>query len=258
MTTEAKKELQPSPVHQTVPMAQASQLSPLEIVQQAKAAGFEVADMKEMLALQKDWEANEARKAFHLAMSEFRKNPPEIIKNKKVSYTTEKGTTEYHHATLDHVAAAVSEGLSEHGLNFSWKTEQGEGGLITVTCTITHRMGHSESTSLSASPDQSGKKNNIQAVGSTISYLERYTLMAITGVAAAGMDDDGAGADGGADNGPVTITEDQAANIEALITEHGMDMEGFKKFLRVEKLEDLLACNYDAAIRAIDERVRNK
>ena len=56
-------------------------------------------------------------------------------------------------------------------------------------------MGHSEETTLKAPPDTSGSKNSIQAIGSTVTYLERYTLLAATGMAAAGMDNDGRFAD---------------------------------------------------------------
>ena len=54
-------------------------------------------------------------------------------------------------------------------------------------------MGHSESVTLDAFKEDSGTKNNIQAMGSSITYLERYTLFAATGLASEEQDDDGAG-----------------------------------------------------------------
>ena len=47
---------------------------------------------------------------------------------------------------------------------------------------------------MAAGPDGSGGKNAIQAIGSTVSYLERYTLLAATGLATEDQDDDGRGA----------------------------------------------------------------
>ena len=41
------------------------------------------------------------------------------------------------------------------------------------------------------SPDDSGGKNPIQSIGSTITYLERYTILALTGLATKEQDDDG-------------------------------------------------------------------
>jgi hypothetical protein len=61
---------------------------------------------------------------------------------------------------------------------------------VTVSCIISHRAGHSEENSLSARHDTSGNKNPIQALGSAVTYLQRYTLKAAVGVAAA-ADDDG-------------------------------------------------------------------
>ena len=67
-----------------------------------------------------------------------------------------------------------------------------EAGMISVTCTLTHSMGHSESVTMPpVAPDNSGKKNSIQQVASAITYLQRYSLLAITGLAAKDQDDDG-------------------------------------------------------------------
>ena len=81
--------------------------------------------------------------------------------------------------------------LADYGLHHDWRTSQTPNGGVTVTCVLTHRDGHSEQTSLSAPADDSGNKNGIQQIGSTINYLQRYTLMAITGLAAQDTDDDG-------------------------------------------------------------------
>ena len=88
----------------------------------------------------------------------------------------------YSYATLDQVCDQVTEALSKHGISHRWKIEQ-ENGLIRVTCILTHYKGHSEETTLAGSADTTGSKNAIQAVGSTVSYLERYTLLAATGLA---------------------------------------------------------------------------
>ncbi len=94
---------------------------------------------------------------------------------------------------FDQVCAVVGGALAAHGLAYHWDTSQGNDGRITVACVITHQAGHSERVSLSGMPDTSGGKNAIQATGSTVTYLERYTLLAATGLAASGQDDDSAG-----------------------------------------------------------------
>lgn len=159
-----------------------------------KDSNIDVDKLAKLLDVQERWEKNEAKKAYVEAMAAFKANPPKIIKNRHVKYATKTGgLTEYSHASLDNVTATISEALSKHGLTAAWVTSQTE-NIVTVTCRITHIFGHSEETSLSAGPDNSGSKNPIQAIGSTVSYLQRYTLLALAGLATEGQDDDGAGA----------------------------------------------------------------
>ena len=156
----------------------------------AADGNMDVAKLKELLDVQERWEAIQAKKAYVQAMSDFKANPPEILKDKNVKYQTSKGITDYKHATLHNVATKINSELSKHGLTASWVTSQ-DNGSVKVTCKITHIMGHSEETCLSAPPDATGSKNVIQAIGSTVTYLQRYTLLALTGLATCDQDDDG-------------------------------------------------------------------
>jgi len=160
------------------------QPTPMNVIQLAISQGADVETLTRLFELQERWEANEARKAFNAAMAQFKQNPPQIEKNKHVKY----GNTEYDHATLDHATDRVTKALSAVGISHRWKVIQAD-GHITVFCILTHEMGHSEETPITAGPDNSGSKNALQAIGSTITYLQRYTLMAATGLAAADDDD---------------------------------------------------------------------
>ena len=145
--------------------------------------------LQQMLDVQKDYEKNEARKAFAEALSEFRKLAPTISKDRHVYFKTSKGQTDYRHASLGNTMDTVNPILGQCGLNISWDTNQQE-GLITVTASLSHRMGHRESVSLFAAPDNTGNKNGIQQIKSTITYLQRATAFAILGLAES-FDDDG-------------------------------------------------------------------
>lgn len=167
-------------------------ITPADLLLKAIESGAGLDKMEQLMALQERWEANEAKKAFVQAMVEFKAEPITIGKHKRVSFQTAKGKTEYDHAELVDVTEAIVPRLAKHGLSHDWSVSQ-EGARITVTCTITHRLGHSKSVSMSAPADDSGGKNSIQAIASAKTYLERYTLLAITGSATGGQDDDGAG-----------------------------------------------------------------
>ena len=160
--------------------------TPMELLRIAMSQNADIDKLAKLMELQERWEKNEAKKAFVRALSEFKSKPPEITKNRHVKF----GSTEFDHATLDHVTDQIGAALSEHGLSHTWSMRQ-ENGAIYVTCTLTHKDGHSEDVTLSASADTSGSKNAIQAIGSTVTYLQRYTLLAATGLAARNTDDDG-------------------------------------------------------------------
>ncbi len=141
--------------------------------------------MEKMLDVQIKWEKNEAEKDYHAAMSKFQEDVPSIIKMK------DGHNCKY--AGLSDIVSAVAPKLSAQGLSHAWVTETVESG-IKVTCKITHSSGHSEETSIAAGADGSGSKNAIQAIGSTVTYLQRYTLKAALGLAEADQGDDGAAA----------------------------------------------------------------
>jgi hypothetical protein len=160
---------------------------PQELSLQAITAGATPEHLQTLLDVQLRWEANEARKLYTAAMARFKTNcPPVLAKGKRVEF----GQTKYSHTTLAAATIAVTPYLSEQGLSVTWETAQKGDKTVTVTCVVSHESGHSERTPLTAPLDTSGSKNVIQALGSTVSYLERYTLLAALGISTADMDDD--------------------------------------------------------------------
>lgn len=210
---------------------------------------FDPDKLQKMLDLKDRWDAAAAKKAFNAAMAEFKLSAPTIYKNKHVSFQTSKGTTEYHHATLGGACEAIIEKLAQVGISHSWELEQGD-KQIRVTCVLTHTAGHVEKRSLAAFADDSGGKNAIQAISSTVTYLERYTLLAATGLASEDLqpDNDGAGAS------EPTITERELADLNALISEVGANKANFLKFCKIDRLEQLKAKNYKHACQALREK----
>lgn len=223
-------------------------VTPMHMLQVALDQGADLAKLEQLMQLQERWEANEARKAYVAAMAEFKRNPPEIVKRKHVSFQTSKGTTEYHHATLADVCEAAIRGLAQVGISHRWDVEQKD-GQITVHCVLTHAQGHSERTTLTGRADDSGGKNAIQAIASAVTYLQRYTLLAATGLATRDMnDDDGRGAS------IDTITEEQLLDLEALISEVGVNRDQFLRYCKVERLSDLPAAKFKAAVAALQSK----
>ena len=183
--------------NQPIQMVPAAEATPMTMLATAVDRGMDLETIKGLMDLKREWDADEARKAFGEAMANFKRDVPTLIKNKKVGYKTKEGDfVGYSHVGLDQACEVLGPALAVHGLKHSWSIDQGEKGIIRVTCFLSHQLGHSESVSLSANPDSSGKKNGIQQIASTVTYLERYTFLAITGTAAKDQDDDGAASGG--------------------------------------------------------------
>ena len=205
MNEPARLELIEATEHETRQIRTAIATTPADLLRIAVETGADLDRMERLMALQERWEANEARKAFVAAMAAFKAEPMTIFKKKEVGYTAKGGEfVGYKHAELSDVTEVVGPAMSRHGLSHRWDVKQ-EGKTIMVDCIITHSLGHSEKVTMTGVPDDSGKKNPIQQVASTIQYLQRYTLLAATGMSTKGTDDDGNGSGGEA---PTDDSED--------------------------------------------------
>lgn len=220
--------------------------TPMDLLNQAVANGnIELAE--KLMGLQERWEKNQARKAFDNAMSAAKSEIPVIAKNRTVDFTSAKGRTNYRHEDMAGIARVVDPILSKYGLSYRYNTKT-DAGMVSVTCIISHRDGHSEENSLSAGRDETGNKNSIQAIGSTITYLQRYTLKAALGLAAS--DDD----DGAARSIGETINDVQLEQIQTLIVQVGADIQKFCKHFKIEKVADLPVKRLNDAISALESK----
>jgi hypothetical protein len=224
--------------------------TPMAMIDRALASNASPETLERLLALQERWEASQARKAFDEAMANAKAEIPTIKKNRVVDFTSSKGRTHYKHEDLAEVARTVNPILSKFGLSYRFRTSSAIGEPISVTCVVSHRLGYSEENTLVGPRDDSGNKNSLQQVGSTLTYLQRMTLKAALGLAAA-EDDDGktGGGSGGDESGP--ITEEQAATIRALCDETGTDIPKFCDLMRVEAIPELPASEYDRVIKSL-------
>ena len=166
--------------------------TPAHLLAVAVQRGASIEELRELMALEREWRADMAEQAMNADFAGFKAEAVEIIKRKRVHFTSQKGVTDYKHAELSDVIDAVTPALSRHGLSASWAMRQ-EKDWLWVTCTLRHRAGHSMSVELGGPYDNSGNKNPVQAITSTKTMLERQTLKAILGVAEKGEDDDGRG-----------------------------------------------------------------
>lgn len=167
--------------------APSGRLSPIVAALTANGVPTDPRMLAEFLAVQKDWEANEARKAYAQALVALKRDLPAIIGHDSVvDFTSSKGRTYYTHTSLAGVMAAVTEHLSNHGFSLNWVPST-QGNMITVVCRLTHSGGHFEETTLSGPADAGSGRNALQAVASSITYLQRYSALSLLGIATADM-----------------------------------------------------------------------
>ena len=232
-------------------IACAPQITPMDLIARAQQSDVSIEKMEQLFQLQLKWEENEARKAYYRAVAGFKAEAVDIVKNKRVSYRTDKGVTEYNHAELGQVVNTVTPLLSKWGLSHHWEYSQND-SKIKVTCFLTHDAGYEKSTSLEAGADTSGGKNAIQAIGSTTSYLERYTFLAMTGLASREQDDDGKGATQKEDI--EYITEPQVMDILALINEVKANEAQFLTFFKIDNVAFLPAKKFPNAVKMLEAK----
>ena len=237
--------------HETPEIMHADPITPMAMIDRAISSGASVDALEKLLALQERWEANQGRKAFDQAIAAAKAEIPAIRKNRQVDFTTAKGRTHYRHEDMAEISRTVDPILSKNGLSYRYRSTQ-DARNVTVTCILSHKDGYSEETALSASADDSGNKNLIQAIGSAVTYLQRYTLKMALGLAA--TEDD----DARRSETQSRINADQFIALQGLMEESGSDAAKMLQWLGATSLEELSLKQFDIAVSALRKKIAQK
>lgn len=229
----------------------------MDVVRQAIQSGQSIEVIREAIALTKELKQEQAREAFDQALSEAKSEIPVINKNRTVGFESKRGgaNTSYRHEDLGEIARTVDPILARHGLSYRFRPQQ-DGNTVKVTCILSHHAGHSEESTLSAGNDTSGNKNSIQAVGSTLTYLQRYTLKMALGLAAS-ADDDGKTSDAPTD-GYTRISADQRNELQSLVEKLGWNVPDYCAWLGIEALTDLESQYFQREKQRLETKIRMK
>ncbi len=168
------------------PKAEITHYSPANFIEMAIKSNAGIEQLERLMALEERWEKNQAYKAYLEAMTAFQSECPPIPKTKKVAYKEVK----YRFAPLDVIATTIQPALKNNGLSYRWEY-QDENDKIVCYCIVSHVQGHSERSRMQTEKDMSGSKNDIQAIGSARTYLQRYTLISALGLTTTDEDVDG-------------------------------------------------------------------
>lgn len=211
-------------------------MTPMELVSYAIQSGQPIDIIREAIKLSKELKSDQALEAFDAAVADAKAEIGPAMKNKT-------GNNSKRYADFAAYAAVVDPIIGKHGLSYRFRTRQD--GAIHVTCVLSHRAGHREETTLSGPADATGSKNAIQAIGSTLTYLQRYTLVQALGLAAAEDDDGKAAGEGDASD---KITDEQVKTLLALIEEVDAVADKFCEIYQIDAVPHLPAKLFDDAV----------
>lgn len=168
----------------------------VEIIRNAIDAKVDHSSLRELLAVRREWQADEARKAYYSAISEFQRRAPIIAKGDDAHGKK--------YAALDRIWRTIRPLAGELGLTVTWQACELRDGLCHVEGTLAHVSGHcTPIVADTALPELIRGQNLAQQTGSAETYAKRRALCSALGIVT-GEDDDGEAA------GTKTITREQA------------------------------------------------
>lgn len=212
----------------------------------------DVDKLEKLMALYERDEARKSQVAFNRDFAAMQSDITTVSKGSKVDYSTAKGRTTYSFATLEDIVDMVRPVLQKHGFAVSFKVNTLKD--VNVQCSLMHKEGHSIETAMTLKEDKSGGKNDVQALGSSISYAKRYTLSSLLNIAT--RDDDDAQAAMQKDNR--VITAGQSKTLEAKFDQ--LPIERQDKFIDwlksqqgVESIPEVRVSAFNAVMSALNK-----
>jgi ERF superfamily protein len=211
----------------------------------------DVEKLERMTAMYERLKAKEAELAYNAAKGRILKKLAgiKIVKNRSVLCEVEKGKPQkgtyeaFKYAPLEEIDKHLRPLLAEEDMDLSYSDEPREAGGILVRGRLKHLPGgHYEDSFMPAPPDTTGGKSDVQAVGSTNSFLRRYIACNIFNIVVVGDDDDGTGG---------TIDEAQTKTILDLIKKAKAGPK-FLKYMKAQSIEE--AGSLEAAVATIAAR----
>lgn len=134
----------------------------------------DIAKLEKMLDMQERVLDRNAAQSFTADMAVMQGEMPRVYKLAQGHNIT--------YARLEDINDTVRPVLQKFGFAITFNIEQPDLKSVRVTAILSHREGHTQTSSLLLPCDTSGSKNAVQAVGSTVSYGKRYTMCALLNI----------------------------------------------------------------------------
>ena len=216
------------------------------IAHAAENPNVDVTKLSALLDMQERVLAKGAEAAFNQALVQMNTDQLRVKKNGTVDLGAGKGS--YKFAKWEDMDRVIRPIMQREGFTLSFDSTAKEGGGITVTGTLLHSAGHSRKASIPLALDTGAGRNNLQAMGSSLAYGKRYVTEMLLNIVREDDDDDAVR------GGTRYITDEQAMQIENLITETKSDLTGFMRHFGVQSITEITAENFTAALNALNAK----
>ena len=204
---------------------------------------IDASKLEALLRMQREVEADEARRQFNAALYAAQQAVPRVTKRGAIDLGKGKPIP---FATWEDVDKVLRPIMREHGFSLSFSaTSRTDGTGAVVTARLLHAAGHAQEATMPLPPDVGPGRNALQAMGSTLSYAKRYLAEMLFNIVRENEDDDGRA------GGSNPITEEQEKRLVALMQETNTHPDAFLQYLGVDALEELEQSRFTAAVNAL-------
>lgn len=148
-------------------------------ITEAISKGLPVETMEKLFSLREKVKAEYAKEEFMKAMANFQKNCPVIEKKQEVK--GKQGEIRYKFANLGDIVEQVKKPLGDNNLSYDFITEDLKDQLK-ITCTVTHALGHSKSSSFQIPIGTEAYMTDVQKYGARVTFGKRYSFCNALGI----------------------------------------------------------------------------
>ncbi len=153
----------------------------------AISKGLPVETMEKLFNLREKVKAEYAKEEFMKAMANFQKNCPVIEKKQEVK--DKQSVVRYKFANLGDIVEQVKKPLGDNNLSYDFITEDLKDQLK-ITCTVTHALGHSKSSSFQIPIGTEAYMTDVQKYGARVTFAKRYAFCNALGILTGDEDTD--------------------------------------------------------------------
>ena len=207
----------------------------------ALAPNVNVDAMRAILDMQRQLQQDQAERSLNEALS--RLDIPHVKKNGKIPLKDKDGNIrDLAFAKWEDIDTVIRPLLRTEGfsLSFTAPARVGDGGGATMTGWLAHREGAKREATISLPLDTGPGRNNLQAMGSTISYGKKYLAFMLLNIVTEGVDDDG--------NSAEPIDAKQAEALKNKIKETNSDVKRFLKLFGVDAVDKIQKRDFEKAV----------